>query len=713
MGDEESKVPGSNESTTSAAGHIQADSHDARKGDDAATPADGAGNTELGGDVPVDSRVPAASKSRDSKSVAAGAAAETAVDGAVGDRLSTSKKRFLMAAARGSVEGAAQGGAAGAGVGAAKEAGLEAVQQAGERKDSAGEPRTSDRAGDALAPSPTPRSGEGRPGGNLGAGGTSFERDQLTEDVHGGGARLDPSEPAKTSRARGAALAGAASATPPAALLTLLILFLNWLKSFFFAMLAQALSFLQLVLQWMISAGTAVWNVATKPFLAAGATVAKVVAALSGGTVISTTVAAAGIAAVSGVSVLALIGGLLGIISTTLTVHDGALAADCNKSGSSTLPVGDSGPVDANADKNARAVYSVLKTWGMPDENIAGILGNWTQESGIDPTSVQNFPTGTYVMTDKKKAAARNTSNGIGLGQWTFGRNTLLRNYATAKRSDWWDLGLQLRFMADSNGGDNPGDVQVFKGMLTTSQGTPAQAAVYFHENWERSADGSTGIAARSAKAEMWFAKMSGWTVDQGLVSQIVGDFLDGGSQIVDLLLQPATCASGNGTGAVSPKSGGMSQDEAKALVDLFNQEGDKFLDSRYGDQGGPGSCGSNHAMNCTSFSTYFVNKYTSFQAYPAGDGIRTAYSIAEQTGKKMQSTPVPYSVGSGPASTPWGHTLVVLGVEGDRVILGEAGYCAYMGRVRVDSAAAMAAEGWMFVDVSDLMLPADQVKKS
>lgn len=713
MGDDTSKVPDMTESTANKAAQVRPDAHSTPKDTDATKPTIGAGGTGPGGTMPDGRNSPAAGSSGSRKSATVGAAAETAVEHAVGDRLSAGKKRLLTAAARGAAEGAMQGGAAGAGAGAAKETALEASHQAREQKAGAAEPKASDRPGNDQAHPATQQPGEQKLGGNLGAGGTSYERGQQAGDAPEGDARLGPGEPAKSSRAKGAALAGAASATPPAALLALLILFLNWLKSFFFAMLAQALSFLQVVLQWIIGAGTAAWNFATKPFLAAGAAVAKVVAALSGGAVISTTVAAAGVAAVSGVSVLALIGGLLGIISTTLTVHDGTLAADCSKPGSNTLPVGNNDPVDANADKNARAVYSVLKTWGMPTENIAGILGNWTQESGIDPTSVQNFPTGTYVMTDKKKSAAANTNNGIGLGQWTFGRNTLLRNYAAAKGTDWWDLGLQLRFMADSNGGDNPGDVQVFKGMLTTSQGTPAQAAVYFHENWERSADGSAGIAARSAKAEMWFAKMSGWTVDKGLVRQIVGDFLDGGSQIIDLLLKPATCVNGNNPGLVSPKSGGMTQEEAQALVDLFNEEGDKFLDSRYGDEGGPGSCGSNHAMNCTSFSIYFVNKYTSFQAYPAGDGIRTAYSIAEQTGKKVQSTPVPYSVGSGPGSTSWGHTLVVLGVEGDKVILGEAGYCAYMGRVRVDSAAAMAAEGWMFVDVSDLMLPADQVKKS
>lgn len=646
----------------------------------------------------------------DFKGAMAGAAAEAAVDQAVGDRLSDGKKRLLTAGARGAAEGAMRGGAAGAGVGAAKETGLAALRQTSEGNKHAPAPEPDDR--NHAGPTVDPDNQDLHP--KLGTGGTSYRRDQASGDEPETTAGNGPGHPNSGGRNKKVALATAASAAPPAGLLALLILFLNWLKSFFFAMLAQALSFLQMMLQWIVGAGSAMWNAATKPFMAAGAAVAKVVAAISGGSaVISTTVAAAGLAAVSGLGVLALIGGLLSVVSTTFTVHDDPIATDCSARGDSVVPVGSNEPVGTNADKNAQAVYSVLKTWGMPEVNIAGILGNWTQESGIDPTSVQNFPTGTYVMTDQKKSAALNTDNGIGLGQWTFGRNTLLRNYAGAKGSDWWNLGLQLRFMADLNGGDNPGDVRVFKGMLTTPQGTPAQAATYFHENWERSADGPAGIAARGQKAEMWFAKMSGWTVDKGLVRSTVGDFLNEGGTIVNLLLEGGHCNAAGNDGAVSPKSGGMTQEEAQALVDLFNQEGDKFLDGRYGEEGGPGSCGSNHAMNCTSFSIYFVNKYTSFQAYPPGDGIRTAYSIAEQTGKKMQAMPVPYSVGSGPGSTGWGHTLVVLGVDGDKVILGEAGYCAYMGRVRIDSAAAMAAEGWMFVDVSDLMLPADQVKKS
>jgi hypothetical protein len=287
----------------------------------------------------------------------------------------------------------------------------------------------------------------------------------------------------------------------------------------------------------------------------------------------------------------------------------------------------------------------------------------------------------------------------------------MLLQYARAKRVDWHTIGTQLAFMAQ---GDNPGDVAVFKDMISTSQGSPATAAVHFHDKWERSADNRQMMAERTADAGMWFGKMSGWEANKstaGGVENITGGIIEGLSTGTSTI--PAKCQDSGGPGPISLKTGGMTQDEAQALVARFNEEGDKFLDGRYGESGGPGSCGANHAMNCVSFSTYFVNKYTTFQTYPKGDGIRTAFTIAEQAGKELSSTPAPYSVGSGPGTGPAGHTLVVLGVEGDKVVIGEAGYCAFMGRVRIDSATRMAAEGWKFVDVSDIMLPTDQIRAS
>ncbi|MFJ1824488.1 phage tail tip lysozyme [Streptomyces sp. NPDC088178] len=535
----------------------------------------------------------------------------------------------------------------------------------------------------------------------LGAGGTGYERGAGKDD-----------EGLGSKAAKGAAVGGGAAAAPPAMSVVMAMAFLNWLKSMFFAALAMALNAGKLLWTLFVNVLKAVGHAIAAPFMALGSLIAKGAGAALGITVAATMapVAAVTSGALAMVGTVALVGTVFtGVLNSTaqtegsLNANGTACVVNAGLTGN-----GSGAAVPADVEKNAKEIYSVLSSWGMPKENIAGILGNWSQESGIDPTSVQNFPTGIYAMTPEKASAAQNTANGIGLGQWTAGRNTLLRQYAKGKGVDWFTIKAQLAFMVD---GDNPGDVTAFKDMLKKSQGSPRAAALHFHKEWERSADGEAGLTVRGDNAEMWFGKMSGWSVDSSIVGgveNIVGGIIENIGNGINTIL--GNCSTTGGT-SVSLKDGGMTQEEAQALVDLFNKEGDKFLDDRYGDQGGPGSCGSNHAENCVSFSTYFVNKYTTFQTYPMGDGKDTGYTIARETGKQLSSTPRAYSVGSGPGNGPAGHTLVVLGVQGDKVILGEAGYCAFMGRVRVDSAARLAAEGWKFVDMSDAMLPSDKIK--
>ncbi|GLV97770.1 phage tail tip lysozyme [Streptomyces lavendulae] len=616
----------------------------------------------------------------------AGGATQKAIEGDGSSATRRNVGRYAGAAVSGAVAGAQAGGLPGAAVGAAKNLAVEGAQDAvkGVSK--------------ATGGSPDAKPADQR---ELGVGGTGYERG-ATKDDEGLGAKA----------AKGVAIGGGASAAPPAMGVVMAMALLNWLKSMFFAAMAMAVNAGKLLWTLIVNILKAVGHAIAAPFMAIGSAIAKGAGAILGITVTATMapVAAALSGAVAMTATVALLGTVLtGVLNSTaltegsINANRAACVVNADNFGN-----GSGATVPANVEKNAKEIYSVLSSWGMPKANIAGILGNWSQESGIDPTSVQNFPTGTYAMTAAKAGAAQNTDNGIGLGQWTFGRNTLLRQYAQGKGVDWFTIKAQLAFMVD---GDNPGDVAVFKDMLRKSQGSPRTAALHFHENWERSADGAAGLAVRGDNAEMWFGKMSGWSVDGSIVGgveDIVGGIIDNISNGIDTIL--GNCASKDGS-SVSPRDGGMTQEEAQALVDLFNKEGDKFLDDRYGPGGGPGSCGDNHAMNCVSFSTYFVNKYTTFQAYPAGDGKETAYTIAKETGKTMQSTPVPYSVGSGPGSTSVGHTLVVLGVQGDKVILGEAGYCAYMGRVRVDSAARMAAAGWKFVDMSDAMLTSDKIK--
>ncbi|MGW5927728.1 phage tail tip lysozyme [Streptomyces anulatus] len=614
----------------------------------------------------------------------AGGATQKAIEGDGSSATRRNVGRYAGAAVSGAVVGAQSGGLPGAAVGAAKNVAVEGAKDAAK-----GVSRVTDGSPDA------------KPAGQreLGVGGTGYEHSASKGD-----------EGLGSKAARGVAVGGGVAAAPPAMGAVMAMAFLNWLKSMFFAAMAISVNAGKLLWTLIVNIAKAVGHAIAAPFMAIGSLIAKGAGALLGVTATVTPVAAVMSGAVAMTATVALLGTLFtgALNSTALTEGSfNANGAACVVNAGS-VGNGSGATVPADVEKNAREIYSVLSSWGMPKANIAGILGNWSQESGIDPTSVQNFPTGMYAMTAAKASAAQNTDNGIGLGQWTFGRNTLLRQYAKSKGVDWFTIKAQLAFMVD---GDNPGDVAVFKDMLKKSLGSPRAAALHFHENWERSADGAAGLTVRGDNAEMWFGKMSGWSVDSsivGVVENIVGGIIENIVNGIDTILGNCTSTGGS---SVSLRDGGMTQQEAQALVDLFNREGGKFLDDRYGPGGGPGSCNGNHAMNCVSFSTYFVNKYTTFQTYPVGDGKETAYAIARESGQQMSSTPTAYSVGSGPGYGPAGHTLVVLGVQGDKVILGEAGYCAFMGRVRVGSAAGMAAEGWKFVNMSDAMLPSDKIK--
>ena len=74
-------------------------------------------------------------------------------------------------------------------------------------------------------------------------------------------------------------------------------------------------------------------------------------------------------------------------------------------------------------------VWDYLKAAGYSDIQVAGIIGNLYQESGLNPARVES------------------NGEGIGLVQWSFGRKQNLINYASSKGKDWTDLESQLEFL--------------------------------------------------------------------------------------------------------------------------------------------------------------------------------------------------------------------------------------------------------------------------
>lgn len=193
-------------------------------------------------------------------------------------------------------------------------------------------------------------------------------------------------------------------------------------------------------------------------------------------------------------------------------------------------PAGVSGSDYAGGDteENAKYIYGVFSALGMGDENIAAILGNWSAESGIDPTGVETIEDEPFELGPKKKHAESVdflidkynpaygadhpaiVHSGIGLGQWTNGRNTMLRDYAEKTGRDWHDIELQLSFMI---GHDDPYRVGQIDSMIKNKNpgaGSVSGATQWFFNKWEGINDSSG--PRRHAEASKWFTKMKGWS---------------------------------------------------------------------------------------------------------------------------------------------------------------------------------------------------------
>lgn len=184
----------------------------------------------------------------------------------------------------------------------------------------------------------------------------------------------------------------------------------------------------------------------------------------------------------------------------------------------------------------ASKVYSLFKQYGLAEENIAGIIGNFSAESGIDPTRIEgvygddeyNSITGkkkSKIVSDwenytlntlfplyersgrsiNKKAFIGNDKKyypGIGLGQWTGPRATLLFDYAKSVKMEWFNIDTQLAFMiTDTKKG---GDTRSGYFVDWQPVGDPEIGADEFAKKWE----GHDPEQKRREAAASWFTKM-------------------------------------------------------------------------------------------------------------------------------------------------------------------------------------------------------------
>lgn len=151
---------------------------------------------------------------------------------------------------------------------------------------------------------------------------------------------------------------------------------------------------------------------------------------------------------------------------------------------------GDMGSVGLAGDESQRAreIAKALKQAypSATDAGIAGILGNWMQESRLSPSAIDS------------------ADHGTGLGQWTFGRETGLRNWERKHGYAWNSAKGQLEYALHE-----PGESGAFKAVLRMTN--PAEAARKFFAGWESGGNEDTTGGTRISNAEAAYKAIKGY----------------------------------------------------------------------------------------------------------------------------------------------------------------------------------------------------------
>ena len=329
--------------------------------------------------------------------------------------------------------------------------------------------------------------------------------------------------------------AGAAFAAGGAAVkATLMMQFMMYLKMF--------LQMLMAMLQAVISAVVGLISTIVSMVV----TAVTALAALIGVSVMVATMGVAGVAVLAVMAVVGFVSWLSG--SDNPGKYDSLVQTNC---ASAYFQSSEFDKVNVDEDEealaNAQSIYSFFSEWGMPDEQIAGILGNWYAESGIDPTSVETIYDEPYQLGEKKLKAMEcgfkieemdaDYSNrfpkivlcGIGLGQWTdttdgSTRHTKLRAFAdkaaeTDSTLGWYSLDVQLAFAVSEDS-----RATWLSNWREESFTSPEDAAKDFCTGWEGITWGASATHASQRKeaASKYYALMADWEADVDYANSII-----------------------------------------------------------------------------------------------------------------------------------------------------------------------------------------------
>lgn len=344
------------------------------------------------------------------------------------------------------------------------------------------------------------------------------------------------------------------------------------------------------------------------------------------------------------------------------------------------------GDVSQMQKDNAEKIYSVMHEIGYDDNFIAGVLGNFQIESGIDPTSIETIYTEPYQIGPRKKHAIEVGFDvmridasygstypaiktvGRGLGQWTNERGDMLIMYAKKLQKDWFDAGVQLAFMIGSD------TRKEYMKSRITSKMSVEEATSDFLVQWE----GNPGdkVGQRTAQAKFWRAQIKDFQVQKEYADSIINSM---DVDMADLNHSLALSASR------SEKADECVTEDDEAMDELLDNTGvwpedvqgwawspatlpaslKKFTHDpeKYGLKYHGRTGWLEHSGQCVDFSnSYYSVLYPKQAGITFGNGTATAERWAERFGGKTSNIPHAGSVFScdNSYSGGAGHTGVV-----------------------------------------------------
>lgn len=188
---------------------------------------------------------------------------------------------------------------------------------------------------------------------------------------------------------------------------------------------------------------------------------------------------------------------------------------------------------EGTEDEKVKLITEICKKY-CPEANaygIAGMLGNFAHESGIDPTNFeakaywdgttsgptwQEEPTVENVfgswsafaslygisLNEGAYLAGGKHYMGLGLGQWTGPRAKALVDWCNANGLQWWTCKGQMEFAFNGDGSN----INILKACLTNSEYIE-EGVQNFYQYWERANVGSS-VAHRNSEAQRLYPKV-------------------------------------------------------------------------------------------------------------------------------------------------------------------------------------------------------------